>query len=342
MGVFIMPEIDWKNLGFGYMDTNCHIQYVWKNGAWDGGELVKEPYLKMHIAAACLHYGQEAFEGLKAFRCKDGKIRLFRPMENAMRMFRTAHRTCMAQVPPEMFLDAVKRVVKANEEFIPPYGTGGSLYVRPLLVGSGVQIGVAPAKEYTFIVLVTPAGEYYKGGLKPVRAIIYDEYDRAAPLGTGDVKVGGNYAASLFAHEKAKAAGYPVELYLDSKEHKYIEEFATSNFLGIKRDGTYVTPDSTSVLPSVTNMTLKQIAADSGRRVEVRSIPFEELTDFAEVAACGTAVVVTPVCEITRGDTVVKIGDPDKCGPVVQELFDKVQAIQYGEAPDTHGWCVEV
>ncbi|MGI5868985.1 MAG: branched-chain amino acid aminotransferase [Kiritimatiellia bacterium] len=337
-----MVKIDWNNLGFKYMDTACHIEYVWRDGAWDSGALVQEPYLKMHIAATCLHYGQEAFEGLKAFRCKDGAVRIFRPYDNARRMLNTARRTCMAPVPEDMFVDALKRVVKANEAYVPPYGTGGSLYIRPLLIGTGAQIGVAPAKEYTFLVLVMPAGEYYKGGLKPVRSIVIDDYDRAAPRGMGDVKVGGNYAASLYAHEQAKKAGYPVELYLDSKTHKYIEEFATSNFLGIKPDGTYVTPDSPSVLPSVTNDTLRQLASDFGMKVETRPVPFEELSTFSEVAACGTAVVVTPIYEITRGDTVVSFGSPDHCGPVVQKLYDAVQDIQYGRKPDTHGWCVPV
>jgi branched-chain amino acid aminotransferase len=248
----------------------------------------------------------------------------------------------MAPVPVEMFVEAVKRVVKANEDYVPPYGTGGSLYIRPLLIGTGPQIGVAPAQEYMFIVLVIPAGAYYKGGLKPVRSIILDAYDRAAPLGMGDVKVGGNYAASLYAHETAKKAGYPVELYLDAKTHTFVEEFATSNFLGIKPDGTYVTPDSHSVLPSVTNDTLKQIARDLGMKVEVRPVPFEELATFSEIAACGTAVVVTPVYEVTRGDTVIRIGDPDQCGPVVQRLYNAVQGVQYGETPDNHGWCVEI
>ncbi|MDD4017627.1 MAG: branched-chain amino acid aminotransferase [Kiritimatiellae bacterium] len=337
-----MQNIDWKSLGFKYMDTHCHLRYVWRDGAWDKGELVAEPYLKMHIAASCLHYGQEAFEGLKAFRCKDGKVRVFRPQANAERMFNTARRTCMAQVPVELFVDAVKRVVKANEDFVPPFGTGGSMYIRPLLIGTGAQIGVAPANEYTFLVMVMPVGPYYKGGLKPVRALVVDDYDRAAPHGMGDVKVGGNYAASLYAHESAKHAGYPVELYLDAKTHTLIEEFATSNFLGIKKDGTYVTPDSHSVLPSVTNNTLKQIAADLGMKVESRPVPFEEIETFSEVAACGTAVVVTPVCEITRGATVIRFGDPDSCGPVLQKLYDTVQGIQYGVLPDTHGWCVEV
>ncbi|MEI7900275.1 MAG: branched-chain amino acid aminotransferase [bacterium] len=337
-----MQDIDWTALGFKYMDTRCHIRYVWRDGAWDKGEQVVEPYLNTHIAATCLHYGQAAFEGLKAFRCKDGKIRTFRPQANAQRLFDTARRICMAPVPEAMFLEAVSRVIQANEDFVPPYGTGGSFYIRPLLIGSGAQIGVAPASEYTFIVLVVPVGPYYKGGLTPVKAMILDDYDRAAPLGVGNVKVAGNYAASLYAHEYAKRAGFPVELYLDAKEHKYVEEFATSNFIGITQDGRYVTPDSHSILPSVTNNTLKQIAADLGMKVEVRPVPFEELASFAEVGACGTAVVVTPVCEIVRGSTVIKIGSATTCGPVLQNLYETVQGIQYGELPDTHGWCCEV
>ena len=337
-----MQNIDWSSLTFKYMDVRCHIRSVWRDGAWGPLEFVEEPYLKMHIAATCLHYGQEAFEGLKAFRCKDGKLRVFRPEANAERMFNTARRTCMAEVPVALFVDAVRQVVKANEDFVPPYGTGGSMYIRPLLIGTGAQIGVAPADEYTFLVMVMPVGPYYKGGLKPVRALIVDDWDRAAPQGMGDVKVGGNYAASLFAHESAKHAGYPVELYLDAKTHRFVEEFATSNFIGITRDGVYVTPDSRSVLPSVTNDTLKKIAADLGMKVEVRPVPFEEIETFAEIAACGTAVVVTPVCEITRGTRVIRTGDPDGCGPVLQKLYDTVQGIQYGLLPDAHGWCIAV
>lgn len=337
-----MPNIDWKTLGFSYMDTTCHIKYVWRDGKWDSGELVTDPSIQLSIAASCLHYGQAAFEGLKGFRCKDGKIRVFRPRDNAMRMAKTARRTCMAPVPEEMFVDAVRRVVVANCDYVPPYGSGGSIYIRPLLIGSGPQIGVAPALEYTFIILVMPVGAYYKGALKPVRSLIIDEYDRAAPLGMGDVKVAGNYAASLYAHEQAKAAGYPVELYLDAQTHSFVEEFATSNFLGIKEDGRYVTPDSRSVLVSVTNATLKQLAADFGMKVETRPIPYEELSSFSEIAACGTAVVVTPVYEITRGETVIPIGPSDKAGPVVQKLYDAVQGIQYGERPDVHGWCMDI
>ena len=313
-------NLDWNNLGFKYRDTAGHMEYVWKDGAWDAGAFVAEPWLKMHIAAACLHYGQECFEGLKVFRQKDGRVVAFRPEANAERMQRTALRTCMPPVPTEMFMDALRRLVKANADYIPPYGTGGSLYIRPLLIGTGA----------------------YKGGLKPVRAVILDDYDRAAPLGMGDVKVGGNYAASIFAHETAKRMGFPVELYLDAKTHTCVEEFATSNFLGIKKDGTYVTTDSRSVLPSVTNMTLREICADEGRKVEVRHVPYEELKEFAEVAACGTAVVVTPVWQIVRGNETLTLGDPEKAGPVITDLFEKVQGIQYGELPDTHGWCVPI
>ena len=335
-------DIDWANLGFGFSEVNCHIRYVWKDGQWSEGELDQKPEITIHIGASCIHYGQECFEGMKAFRQKDGKVVVFRPEENAKRMINTAQRCVMPPVPVEMFVEAVEKVVRANEEFVPPYGTGGSLYLRPLLIGTGPQIGVAPAKEYTFMVMVMPVGAYYKGGLKPVRAVILDDWDRAAPNGMGDVKVGGNYAASLYAHEKAKRDGWPVELYLDAKTHSFVEEFSTSNFIGITKDGTYVTPDSMSVLPSITNMSLKQCAADLGWKVECRPVPYEEIKEFAEVAACGTAVVVTPVWEITRGNDVIVISDKDAVGEHLQKLYDTVQGIQYGVLEDVHGWCHEV
>jgi branched-chain amino acid aminotransferase len=337
-----MQNIDWKSLGFRYLQARCHIRYTFRDGAWDGGILEENPYFSIHIAASALHYGQAAFEGLKAFCCSDGRIRLFRAEENAGRMMATARRICMAPVPEAMFMEAVQRVVKANEDYVPPYGTGGSLYVRPLLIGTGAQIGVAPTDEYTFIVLVVPVGPYYSGGVKPVRAIVLDDYDRAAPMGVGNVKVAGNYGASLYVHEAAKRAGYPVELYLDAREHKYIDEFATSNFIGITHDGRYVTPCSPSILPSVTNKTLQQIAKDQGIPVEVRPILFEEIADFAEIGACGTAVVVTPVGEIVRGDKSFRIGPAEGRGPVLEKLYQQVTGIQYGELPDTHGWCTEV
>lgn len=333
-------DIDWQSLGFQYMETNSHIRYVWRDGVWSAGELVAEPYLHLHIAATALHYGQAVFEGLKAFTDKNGQVRLFRPLENARRMALSARRLCMAAPPEELFLDACRRVVEANREFVPPYGTGGSLYIRPLLIGSGPQIGVSPAKEYVFLVLVTPVGAYYKGGLTPVRAVVLENYDRAAPQGVGHAKVAGNYAASLEPHHVAKERGFPVELYLDCREHRYVEEFGTSNFIAIDREGTYVSAQSSSILASITNKGLQQVAADLGHRVEVRPVEFSEVASFAEVAACGTAVVLTPVNEIVRGDQTIRVGPREGCGPVFQQIYNRYQAIQVGDVADPYGWTV--
>jgi len=338
----VKKSIDWSKLGFEYMDTDCHVRYLWRDGKWNDGEQVADPHCNLHIAATVLHYGQTAFEGLKAFRCKDGKVRVFRADANARRMATTARRICMPEVPEAMFLDAVKRAIRANIDYVPPYGTGGSLYVRPLLFGSGPQIGVNPAKEYTFIVMVVPVGAYYKGGMKPVRAVVLDDYDRAAPLGVGHIKVAGNYAASLEPHRVAHDRGFAVELYLDAKEHRYVEEFGTSNFVGISKAGHYVTAESQSILPSITNMSLQQLARDLGMPVEVRRVAFDELADFAEIGACGTAVVITPVNEIVRGDLTIRVGPRDGCGPVLEKLCKQVKAIQDGETPDTHAWTMEV
>jgi branched-chain amino acid aminotransferase len=335
-------SMDWANLGFQFRDTNCHIRHVWRDGAWSDGELVREPTINMHIAATALHYGQAVFEGLKAFTTKDGDVRLFRPRENARRMAASCKRLCMAEVPEDLFVESVKTVVRENLEFVPPYGTGGSLYVRPLMIGTGAQIGVSPAREYTFIVLVTPVGAYYKGGLTPVRAVVLDQYDRAAPQGVGHVKVGGNYAASLEPHHAAHEMGFPVELYLDAKEHKYVEEFGTSNFIAVDRDGVYVTPKSSSILPSITNDGLQILARDLGHDVQVRPVLFEEIPRFAEVAACGTAVVITPVNEIVRGDRTIRVGSGAGCGPVLEKLYNRYRAIQVGETDDPYGWTVSL
>ncbi len=335
-------NIDWQNLDFSYRDSDCHIRYAWRNGAWDEGKLYSKPTLDLHIAATVLHYGQTVFEGMKAFECEDGTINIFRPQENAQRINRGARRLCMPEVPEDLFLNAVKRVVQANRDYVPPYGTGGSLYIRPLLFGSGPRIGVQPADEYIFMVLVLPVGPYYHSGLKPVRAVVLDDYDRAAPLGVGDIKAAGNYAASLEPHHKAIEQGFAVELYLDAKEHRFVEEFGTSNFIAITADGRYVTTASRSILPSVTNMTLQQIAKDMGIPVEIRAIEFDELQTFSEIAACGTAVVITPVNEIVRGTRVIRSGPEDGCGPVFSELYNRVMAIQYGDAPDLHDWRVSI
>ena len=335
-------DIDWQSLGFSYMDTNCHICYKWQDGKWGAGEIRERPYIKLHIAATALHYGQAAFEGLKAFCCKDGKVRIFRADENAKRMEKTAKRILMPPIPASMFLEAVNRVVKENIEFVPPYGTGGALYIRPLLFGSGPQIGVQPSCEYVFLILVLPVGDYYKGGVDPVSAIIMGGYDRSAPDGVGHVKVAGNYAASLEPRTLAQEMGYPINLYLDAKEHRFIDEFGTSNFIGITKCGAYVTPDSGSILKSITNKTLMTLAGDKGIKVEERSVEFEEIQDFEEIGACGTAVVITPVNRIIRGDSVIEIGVKNGFGPVLGELYRTVRGLQVGDIPDNHDWMQEV
>lgn len=331
-------SIDWENLGFSYMSTPYHVRYTWRDGVWSAGELVDEPYIQMHIAATALHYGQAGFEGMKAFMGKDGKVRIFRPDENAKRMALTAKRVCMAEVPPEMFVEACSRVVSANRDFVPPYGTGGAMYIRPLLFGTGARIGLQPSDEYTFIVMVVPVGPYYKGGLTPVAAKILTDYDRAAPHGVGHVKVAGNYAAGMEPNRLAAAQGFPIVLFLDAKEHRYVEEFGTSNFIAITTDDHYVTAESCSILQSITNMSLQQLAIDLGMPVEVRPIELSEVASFAEVGACGTAVVLTPICKIVSDSETIEIGSPSVCGPTLQKLYDTVQQIQYGEIEDRHGW----
>lgn len=331
-------NLDWNSLGFSYIPTRCHVRYTWRDGVWDDGVVEEDPHISLHIAATVLHYGQAAFEGLKAFSCKDGAVQIFRCDENAKRMNRSAERILMADVPPTLFREAVHRAVRENIKYVPPYGTGGALYIRPFLFGSGPQIGVNPAKEYTFIVMVVPVGDYYKGGLTPVTAVVLDGYDRAAPQGVGHVKVAGNYAASLQPGAIAREQGYPINLYLDSRENRYIDEFGTSNFIGITKDGSYVTPDSACALPSITNMTLMELAAREGLPVLRRPIAFDEVADFAEIGACGTAVVITPVNRIVRGEQVITIGPETGCGPVLQKLYQRVRAIQVGEEEAPAGW----
>ena len=295
------------------------------------------------MAATCLHYGQEIFEGMKAFRGKDGKIRVFRMDENAKRIQRSANGIMMAPIPEELFCEMVKKVVLANERFIPPYGSGASLYIRPLEIGVSAQVGVKPATEYIFLIFVTPVGPYFKEGFKPTKVAIYREYDRAAPCGTGRYKVGGNYAASLMAGERAKSEGYSAVLYLDPKEKKYIDECGPANFFAIK-DGVYITPKSGSILPSVTNMSLQQIAKDLGIEVECRPIPLEELAECQEAAECGTAAVATPISridDIEEGKSYT-FGSDDEAGPITTKLYNRLRAIQLGDEPDTHNWVTIV
>jgi branched-chain amino acid aminotransferase len=337
--LFIMNTLDWKNLPFGYIKTDYNIRCYFRNGSWGKLEISSSEYINMHMAATCLHYGQEAFEGLKAFRGKDGKIRIFRAVENAKRMSDTALGIKMASVPTEIFCEAVKQAVMLNEKYVPPYGYGATLYIRPLLIGTGAEVGVKPAREFMFMVFVTPVGPYFKEGFKPVDVMVCRGYDRAAPLGTGCYKVGGNYAASLSSLELAHNQGYSTTLYLDPKEKKYIDEAGPANFFGI-RDNCYITPESKSILPSITNMSLQQLSQDLGMQVEKRPVLLDELPTFSEVGACGTAAVITPIRKIVDPDThavyeYCKDGMP---GPISTKLYNKLVAIQNGEEPDLHGW----
>ena len=338
-----METIDWANLSFGYMPTDYNVRYNYRNGSWGELEISSSEYINMHMAATCLHYGQEAFEGLKAFRGKDGKIRVFRLDENAARLQSTCRGILMPELSTEKFRDAILKVIKLNERFVPPYESGASLYIRPLLIGTGAQVGVHPASEYMFIVFVTPVGPYFKGGFSTNPYVIIRQYDRSAPLGTGVYKVGGNYAASLRANKMAHDMGYSCEFYLDAKEKKYIDECGAANFFGIKNN-TYVTPLSTSILPSITNKSLMTLAEEMGLTVERRQIPEEELDTFEEAGACGTAAVISPIQRIddpekNRSYIISKDGQP---GKICTQLYNKLRAIQDGDEPDKYGWVTIV
>lgn len=335
----MMKEIDWANLSFGYMRTDYNVRCTYRDGKWGEIEISSEETINLHMAATSLHYGQEAFEGLKAYRCKDGKIRIFRMEANAERLQSTCRGILMPELPTELFCEMVKKVVKLNERFIPPYESGASLYIRPLLIGTSAQVGVHPASEYLFLIFVTPVGPYFKGGFATNPYVIIREFDRAAPLGTGTFKVGGNYAASLRANKMAHDLGYSCEFYLDAKEKKYIDECGAANFFGIK-DNTYVTPLSTSILPSITNRSLMQLAEDMGMKVERRPIPEEELATFEEAGACGTAAVISPIeriddLENKKSYVIAKDGKP---GPISTKLYQRLRAIQYGDVADPYGW----
>ncbi len=334
-----MENIDWKNLPFGYLKTDWNIRCYFRNGKWGELEKSSSEYVNIHIAATGLHYGQEAFEGMKAFRGKDGKVRVFRWNENAERFRRSAAGIRMAEVPEEIFKEAIWKAIRMNERFISPYGSDAALYVRPVMFGTGAEVGVKPAKEYLFIVFVTPVGPYFKEGIKPVDMMICRDLDRAAPLGTGHIKVGGNYAASLMAIEKAHQAGYANVVFLDAKEKKYIDECGPANFFGIK-DNTYITPESPSILPSITNKSLIRLAEDMGMKTERRKIPIEELNTFEEVGACGTAAVISPIKKIVdiHKGKIFEYCKDGKPGPISLKLYQKLQAIQHGDEPDIYSW----
>ncbi|MBN6077175.1 branched-chain amino acid aminotransferase [Aggregatibacter actinomycetemcomitans] len=334
--------LDWKNLGFSYIKTDYRFIAHWKDGKWDNGELSTDSTLHIHEGSTALHYGQQCFEGLKAYRCKDGSINLFRPDQNAKRMQKTCDRLLMPQVPTELFIRACKEVVKANERWVAPYGTGATLYLRPFVIGVGENIGVRPAPEYIFCVFCCPVGAYFKGGMKPSNFLV-TEYDRAAPHGTGGVKVGGNYAASLLPHELAAERKFADAIYLDPKTHTKIEEVGAANFFGITRDNKFITPLSPSILPSITKYSLLYLAKERlGMETIEGDVYINELDQFTEAGACGTAAVISPIGGIQYGDDFHVFYSETEVGPVTKRLYDELTGIQFGDVEAPEGWMVKV
>ncbi len=336
-------NLDWENLGFSYMKLPYRYLAYYKNGQWEKGGLTEDATLHMSESSPCLHYGQQAFEGMKAYRTKDGSVQLFRPDQNAKRLQRTSDRLLMPQVPTDMFVDAVKQVVRANEEYIPPYGTGGTLYIRPLLLGVGDIIGVKPADEYIFTVFAMPVGNYFKGGLIPTNFIVSDKYDRAAPYGTGAAKVGGNYAASLLPGQMAHEKKFSDVIYLDPATHTKIEEVGSANFFGITKDNEFVTPYSPSILPSITKYSLLYLAEHRlGLKAIEGDVPIDDLDRFAEAGACGTAAVISPIGGIQHGDDFHVFHSETEVGPVTRKLYNELTGIQFGDVEAPEGWIVKV
>jgi branched-chain amino acid aminotransferase len=335
-------EINWQELGFDYIKTDLRYISVWKDGTWDEGNLVEDNFLKISEASTALHYGQQCFEGLKAYRTKDGSIQLFRPDENAKRMQRSCEKILMPEMPVDKFIDACMQVVKANEHFVPPYGTGASLYLRPFMFGTGHNVGVKPATEYIFCVFCLPVGAYFKGGMTPVN-FITSEYDRAAPMGTGAAKVGGNYAASLQAHKEAVEAGFADCIYLDAATHTKIEEVGAANFFGITKDDVFVTPKSPSILPSITKYSLLYLAENyMNMKVEERDVEVDNIDEFKEAGACGTAAVITPIGAISHQGVNHVFHSETEVGPFTKELYDTLTGIQLGDVEAPEGWIYKV
>lgn len=339
-------DLDWGSLGFAYMETDYSYVCNFKDGAWEEGGLTPDHSVTMSECAGILHYCQECFEGLKAYTTKDGRIVCFRPDLNAERMYTTAERLCMPPFPKDRFVKAVEEVVKANLAWVPPFGSGATLYIRPVMYATGIVIGVKPADEYQFRILVTPVGPYYKGGAVPIH-ICVSEYDRAAPRGTGNIKAGLNYAMSLEANVKAHANGFAENLYLDSQSRTYVEEAGGANVLFVAKDGTLVVPQShtDSILPSITRRSLVIVARDIlGMKVDERPVRFSEVQngDFIEAGLCGTAAVISPVGKITYGDEVIDISGMEAAGPVMTKLRETLTGIQAGEIEGPAGWVHEI
>ena len=336
-------NIDWGNLGFGYVKTDYRYVSNYKNGSWDEGGLTEDDKVVITECAGVLQYAQTAFEGLKAYTTEDGRTVVFRPDLNAKRMADSARRLEMPVFPEERFLEAVDQVVRANVAFVPPYGSGATLYLRPYMFGSDAVIGVKPANEYQFRLFCTPVGPYFKGGAKPI-VIRVSDYDRAAPRGTGHIKAGLNYAMSLHAIVEAHEQGFAENMYLDSATRRFVEETGGANFLFVTKDGKVVTPKSDTILPSITRRSLLYVAKEYlGLEVEEREIPIEEVETFAECGLCGTAAVISPVGKVVdHGREIAFPSGMEEMGPVTKKLYDTLTGIQMGRLEAPEGWIREI
>lgn len=336
-------NIDWANIGFGYMETEQRFVSNYKDGKWDEGGLTSDATVAISECAAVLQYAQTCFEGLKAYTTEDGRVVCFRPDLNAERMADTCQRLEMPVFPKDRFVEAVEQVVKANLDYVPPYGSGATLYIRPYMFGSNAVIGVKPADEYQFRIFVTPVGPYFKGGAKPT-VIRVSDFDRAAPHGTGHIKAGLNYAMSLHAIVDAHNQGFSENMYLDAATRTKVEETGGANFIFVTKDGKLVTPKSDSILPSITRRSLMVVAKEYlGMEVEHREVPFDEVKDFAECGLCGTAAVITPVGKIdNHGEEICFPSGMEDMGPVTKKLYDTLTGIQMGRIEAPEGWIKEI
>lgn len=336
-------NIDWGNIGFGYIQTDYRYVSNYKNGTWDEGGLTQDANIVLNECAGVLQYAQTVFEGLKAYTTSDGRTVVFRPDLNGERLEQSAARLEMPIFPKERFVEAIKQVVKANEAYVPPYGSGATLYLRPYMFGSNPVIGVKPASEYQFRIFATPVGPYFKGGAKPITIRVCD-FDRAAPNGTGHIKAGLNYAMSLHAIVDAHNQGYDENMYLDAKTRTKVEETGGANFIFVTRDGKVVTPKSGSILPSITRRSLLQVAREYlGLEAEEREVYFDEVKDFAEAGLCGTAAVISPIGKIVdHGKEICLPSGMEQMGPVTKKLYDTLTGIQMGTIKAPEGWIVEI
>ena len=336
-------SLDWSNLGFGYHETEKRYVSNYKDGKWSEGELTSDPTVTLNECAGVFQYAQTIFEGLKAYRTENGKIVIFRPDLNGERLENSAKRLEMPVYPKDKFVEAVKSVVKANADMVPPYGSGATLYIRPDMFATGPVIGVKPSTEYQFRIFTTPVGPYFKGGAKPITIKVSD-FDRAAPHGTGNIKAGLNYAMSLHAIVTAHAEGFDENMYLDPGTRTYVEETGGANFLFVTKDGTVVTPKSDSILPSITRRSLMYVAEHYlGLKVEHRPVRFDEVKDFAECGLCGTAAVISPVGKINdHGKEICFPSGMEEMGPVTKKLYETLTGIQMGHIEAPEGWIYEV